>query len=578
MLKRKLLYVTLSFILVLTTMVSFASNDITDEQVFKSTEASITTNSSDNVTMQNSTTSASDIKISNGKAYSKTKLIVKYKDNKKSDSIKKKTVEKANLMHFEKKKDLDLCNAELWEIDQNDDIDLTIDSLKSNPDVEFVEPDYLVYPAGNVEPYSLQSAHPYANNYTNTWTVTKSNATSIRVHFSYIETETNWDYITSSAGDSWTGSYTGVWSNFSAGSSINITLKTDSSNTKNGFIIDQIEYTTGTTATTPNDPYLINQWGIKNSGQTISGVAGTSGIDINALPAWNSSYTGSGVIVGVIDTGIYINHEDLANNIYCNTREIPNNNIDDDNNGKIDDYNGWDFVYNDKTVYDTVSDGANIDPSGHGTHVAGIIAGLGNNSKGIIGVASKAKILPLKSVGDSWGIGTYVSGVIDAISYANSLGAKVINCSFEISSSSSDALKTAMQNTPNILYVCAATNHGNNLPYYPAYYGLANMISVASITNSGALASTSNYGTNINIAAPGDNIYSTLPNNSYGYMSGTSMAAPFVSGIAAVLYSEHPTYTVSQIKSIILNNYTPISSLSGKIDVPGIPNLGNAIK
>jgi len=140
----------------------------------------------------------------------------------------------------------------------------------------------------------------------------------------------------------------------------------------------------------PDDPMFKKQWGLHNTGQSIEEQKGTRGIDIDILKAWQITKGSPNVVVGVLDTGIDINHNDLMRNIFINKLEIDNNGVDDDNNGYIDDLNGWDFANNDKTVFDDLYVDA------HGTHIAGIIAAKSNNSIGISGVAPDAKILPLK--------------------------------------------------------------------------------------------------------------------------------------------------------------------------------------
>ncbi|MDD4352476.1 MAG: S8 family peptidase, partial [Candidatus Gracilibacteria bacterium] len=263
------------------------------------------------------------------------------------------------------------------------------------------------------------------------------------------------------------------------------------------------------TDATPNDPAYANQWGLHNSGQIILGQAGTSDMDIDAPEAWDHELGASSVVVGVIDTGIQITHQDLDANIWVNTGEIANNGIDDDGNGYVDDLNGWDFKNNDKTVFDVGSEDY------HGTHVAGIIAAERNNSVGGSGVA-QVKIMPLKALDQSDG-GT-ISDVVEAINYAAAKGVDIINMSFG-SSSYSQTLKDAIDNHTDILFVTSAGNDGVDIdtsPQYPAAYTSSNLITVAAINNQGALATftsgASNYGdTHVDIGAPGRYIYSTLP-------------------------------------------------------------------
>ncbi|MGE5474544.1 MAG: S8 family serine peptidase [Ignavibacteriales bacterium] len=315
-----------------------------------------------------------------------------------------------------------------------------------------------------------------------------------------------------------------------------------------------------TPTTVPSDARFAEQWALSNSGQEIEGQTGRSGVDINAITAWNTTTGSSSVVIGVLDTGIDINHEDLSNNIYTNTNEIPNNGIDDDANGYIDDVYGWDFVNSDNTVYDSSS------YDSHGTSMAGIIAASSNNT-GICGVAPSVKILPLKFISGESG---YTSDAIDAIEYASSMGVKIINCSFG-SEDNNLALKDAMQNS-GILFVCAAGNSGTDTsiqPIYPAAFDISNVISTAAINNIGARASFSSFGSNVDVAAPGENILCTLPGNSYGMMSGTSAATAHVTGIAALIQSYFPTMSIGDIKSRIEDNVVVCQTLQGKVATNG---------
>jgi len=297
----------------------------------------------------------------------------------------------------------------------------------------------------------------------------------------------------------------------------------------------------------PADAFFQYQWSLSNS----------NNIDINIIPAWEITKGNPNITVGVIDTGIDISHDDLKDNIYTNPNEIPGNNIDDDNNGLIDDVNGWDFANKDKTVYD------NSTNDSHGTHVAGIIAARSNNI-GISGVAPNVKVLPLKFIkdqpdGEVYG---YTSDAIEAIEYAKKMSIKIVNCSWG-SADDNQILKETMANS-NILFVCAAGNDIWNNPNYPAYFNLPNILSVAALQNDGSLAGYSNNGSNISIAAPGSDIYSTLPGNNYGYSSGTSMAAPHATGVAALLLSIDSNLTPAQIKEQIQNSAVTSDLLVGK--------------
>jgi subtilisin family serine protease len=260
--------------------------------------------------------------------------------------------------------------------------------------------------------------------------------------------------------------------------------------------------------TLPNDSLYSNLWGLHNEGQ----FEFTHDMDIDlpeALGVFNGS-TSEELVIGVIDTGIDINHPDLQQNIWTNPNEIANNGIDDDRNGYIDDVNGWDFYHFDNTVYD-----AN-DLDEHGTHVAGTIAAVANNSTGVAGIAPNVKIMPLKFLGPDGGS---TSDAILAIEYAAKMGVKVTNNSWG-GGPFEQALYDAIKNS-NSLFVAAAGNDGldNDVePSYPDSYDLDNIISVAAINGYGHLAGFSNYGNySVDIAAPGEFIQSTVPKkNEFG--------------------------------------------------------------
>ncbi len=323
-----------------------------------------------------------------------------------------------------------------------------------------------------------------------------------------------------------------------------------------------------TPTSTPSDERFNEQWGLLNDGQSIGYVPGTPGVDINATAAWESGEGSPSVVIGVLDTGIDISHEDLKDNIYVNSKEIPGNGIDDDSNGYIDDVKGYDFYNGDGSVFDSDSS------EEHGTHVAGIIGASANN-KGIKGVAPNVKILPLKFIDNGTG---YTSDAIDAIEYAKSLGVKVINCSFG-STDDNQALKDEMASS-GILFVCAAGNSNSDTsiaPMYPAAFALSNVISVTAVDNNGSLAGFANYGKTVDLAAPGVGILSTLPGNQYGLRSGTSQAAPFVTGTAALVQSQYPDLTVLQIRSRLTAGVQKLDKLDGKVFTRGLINAGSSI-
>lgn len=328
----------------------------------------------------------------------------------------------------------------------------------------------------------------------------------------------------------------------------------------------------------PNDSKFSKQWGLKNDGiqsfSTSSGdnVQSTAGVDIDAVEAWNTYSSNEEVIVAVIDTGIDYKHEDLKNAMWKNPGEIAGNGKDDDGNGYVDDVYGWDFYHNDKSVCAYTSSGKakSADNDNHGTHCAGIIAATANNKVGIAGVASNVnvKIMAIKALG---GVnrGTTTATLIKSIKYAMSMGADIINASWGggVSSKDDTALKKIIKRS-GVLFVAAAGNSGKNNDEelcYPSCYSteLSNVISVGSIDCDGSLSDFSNYGTSVDILAPGSQIYSTKV-GSYGYMSGTSMAAPMVAGVAAMLYAGKSYTYPKEVKNTILSTYKQLSTISGK--------------
>ncbi|MCK5282178.1 MAG: S8 family serine peptidase, partial [Nanoarchaeota archaeon] len=255
---------------------------------------------------------------------------------------------------------------------------------------------------------------------------------------------------------------------------------------------------------TPNDPDFSNLYGLHNTGQT----GGKADADIDAPEAWGLQTGSSNVIVAVIDTGVDYTHEDLADNMWINPGEAPNNGLDDDDNGLVDDYFGWDFYNNSSDPFDD---------HGHGTHCAGTIGAAGNNSIGVVGVNWNVKIMPLKFL-SSGGSGT-TADAISAIEYATLMGADIMSNSWG-GGGFSQALKDIIEaaNTAGILFVAAAGNNGANndqYPHYPSSYDVPNVIAVAATDHNDDLAGFSCYGAlSVDLGAPGVNIFSTVPNGS----------------------------------------------------------------
>ncbi|MBD2491445.1 S8 family peptidase [Aulosira sp. FACHB-615] len=264
---------------------------------------------------------------------------------------------------------------------------------------------------------------------------------------------------------------------------------------------------------------------------------------VNAPEAWNNGYTGKGVVVAVIDTGVDYNHEDLKNNIWTNTKEIAGNGIDDDGNGYVDDVRGWNFVNNNNNT---------LDQNGHGTHVSGTIAGE-KNSYGVTGIAYNAKIMPVKVLNES-GSGSY-NAIANGIYYAVNNGANVINLSLG-GNFSNRTLQNAVEyaNSKGVVVVMAAGNDGGSQPNYPARYANNTGIAVGAVDRNNNLANFSNRsGTNelAYVTAPGVDVYSTVPNNQYASYNGTSMATPHVAGVVALMLSANRSLTPTQVRQII---------------------------
>lgn len=292
----------------------------------------------------------------------------------------------------------------------------------------------------------------------------------------------------------------------------------------------------------PNDPKYAEQWSLKK---------------VHAVGAWDYTHGTQDIVVAVTDTGVDWQHQDLAKQIWTNQSEIPNNGIDDDGNGYIDDTRGWDFFSNDNNPDDETS---SRNP-GHGTHCAGIIGAIGNNEIGVTGMAPIVSIMPIRFLGAD-GSGDLM-GATKAIDYAVDNGAHIISASWG-AAVARQQMKPVLEaisraNNKGVYFIAAAANNGssNDLKeIYPANAGLPNVISVAASGPQDEKPSWSNYGrTKVDLAAPGLNILSTLPNNAYGNLSGTSMATPLVSGLISLMLSyakkENKTYTPQEIKAIL---------------------------
>lgn len=316
-----------------------------------------------------------------------------------------------------------------------------------------------------------------------------------------------------------------------------------------------------------NDPAIGKAWGV---GKT------------DAQKAWEVSLGSKDIVVAIIDTGADVKHEDLAANIWVNTgetgldakgRDKRTNGIDDDGDGCIDDVHGCDMI---------TMTGDVVDRHGHGTHIAGIIGAEAGNGKGVAGIAPKVSMMILKYFDPKHPNTNTVKNTVEAIKYAVKHGARIINYSgggLEYSQEEKDAVAEAEK--AGVLFVAAAGNERSNSDvkkYYPADYGLSNIISVTAIDPKTEVLATSNYGTEtVDIAAPGQNILSTLPDNGYGYMTGTSQATAFVTGAAVLVMARRPQFSMTEVKKYILSTGDSQSSLMAKTRTARQLNLFKAL-
>lgn len=322
-----------------------------------------------------------------------------------------------------------------------------------------------------------------------------------------------------------------------------------------------------------NDPFLSKVWSFKDATE--------NGISINSSYKENGKAVGEPIIVAVVDTGVDVNHEDLKDIIWTNTKEIEGNGIDDDHNGYVDDVHGINTLIRDQNGNAT----GNVTPvHPHGTHVSGTIAAKQNNGTGIAGIASNVRIMPIVTV-PSNGDETDVN-VAEAFVYAAKNGARIINCSFGKSYNEGvklipDTLKY-IGDKFGVLVVVAAGNDSMDIdkfPTYPASFPNDNLLVVASTTSRGTLSGFSNYGViNVDVAAPGSNILSTVPGNKYENMSGTSMATPATAGVAAEILSHYPHLTYFQLKNILISSVTKIDDYNGKMQAGGQIDLLKGIE
>ncbi|HJT65086.1 MAG TPA: S8 family serine peptidase, partial [Pyrinomonadaceae bacterium] len=299
--------------------------------------------------------------------------------------------------------------------------------------------------------------------------------------------------------------------------------------------------------TSPNDPRFGEQWALKNTGQT-----GQFGADIEASGAWQTTTGRTNVVVAIVDSGIDFTHPDLADNEWVNSKPV---------NG---DPHGWDFV---------ADSGEIVDEQGHGTAVAGIVAAAGNNQVGVTGVMWRASLMSLRVL-DSTGNGD-VAAAIEAIDYAVDHGAQVINLSWGTTGESfalKDAIKRAIQR--GVVVVCSAGNSAQDVdstPYYPAAFKIPDLIAVAASDGFDQLTSWTNWGRkSVSLAAPGVDILTTQKGGGYWSVSGTSAAAPLVSGVAGLLKSANPWLNPHAINQALNKGARQVVSLAGKVASGGV--------
>jgi len=320
----------------------------------------------------------------------------------------------------------------------------------------------------------------------------------------------------------------------------------------------------------PNDPMFAEQWALNNTGQN----GGKEKAHVDALKAWLKTQGSDKIVVAVLDTGVDYAHTDLVANMWFRPDNIPQ--YTDDELGTFNDERGFDATDNNSDP---------MDDNGHGTHCAGIIGAEGNNDEGIAGINWNVQIMPLKFLGKG-GYGS-TKDAIEAINYAidrkqKGVNLRIISASWgstQYSKALEDAIRAAGE--AGILFVAAAGNDGSSndkRPHYPSNYDLPNVISVAATDKNDQLASFSNYGTKtVHIAAPGREILSTWLNNQFREASGTSMATPYVSGVAALVLAAEPNLTVAKLRERILKSVDKLDNLADKVQSGGRLNAAKAL-
>lgn len=332
----------------------------------------------------------------------------------------------------------------------------------------------------------------------------------------------------------------------------------------------------GFESSAPVDPMYGKLWGLKNTGSNepdkngnTSSTPGVAAADLNAEKAWSVTTGSKKVVIAVIDTGIDYNHPDLKNNMWVNEKEIPDNGIDDDGNGYIDDIHGWNAEKN---------NGNPMDGNAHGTHCAGTIGAEHNNDVGVAGVMSEVKLMAVKFLSDS-GSGS-LADAVESIDYATKMNVDIMSNSWGGGGYSQvlfDSITAAKKK--GIVFVAAAGNDNSNndsRASYPASYQVDNVISVASHTAQDTLSSFSNFGKNsVHVAAPGSNILSTTPGNQYKVFSGTSMATPHVSGVIGLLVAEMGRMPVLDLRERLMATTVPVGAYRKTTQAGGRVNAYN---
>jgi len=484
--------------------------------------------------------------------YVPNQVIIKFKNDQSGKQIK--SLKSQMNAHLDKVNHL--SKAEVWTVKQNQDIPSLVKQYQNHPDIEFIEPNYYYY------------LHDSCNE-ENLLIEASSHTSKIQQH----EDLSPWE----------------KFKNFFKKNFV----KSEKSEIKSG----PNESTITVNGIIPNDVYFSDQWGLHNSGRSIgNNPGGTSDADIDVPEAWAITTASPSIVIGVIDSGVDWTHPDLINNIWQNLGEDADgdgkviewdgsswifdpgdeNGIDDDGNGYIDDFVGWNF---DKNNNDP------IDNHGHGTHVAGTIGAEGNNNIGVAGVTWDVQIAALKIFGEE---STLASTIAEAIDYAVMMDMPLSNNSYGggwYSSLIRQSIENAALNEHLLIAAAGNSNRNNDVvPDYPSSYPMDNIISVAATnrndliwTNSGNNVA-SNYGkTNVDIAAPGDFIVSTGPDTIYYNNSGTSMAAPHVTGACALLMEKYADKTYTEIKSALLNSSDILPDLIGKTVCEGRLNIYKAL-